>query len=245
MKKIISVFLLSFFLTGCIGTVPIKPEQKANIHSVSVVSLLGDELSFTKVGFTVFNNDGFTKNVTTWKLDDTVQKAIVEGLNNSSSNIKVVSLPFDRSELFKIYKSPQNWGAYTDIGRIEHEIRRQVNDSPVDAIVLVHKVRAEDPVAFTSVFVEGYGIYYRSMPLVDPLLRPFALFEISILDGKTLKPITTKYVRAISSAYGKTQISWDDQLKNNISDQLLEDFRSEIELIIKANIQSSLTELGL
>ncbi len=243
MKKMF-ILLFAICLSGCIGTVPIKPEQRANLHKVAVVSLLGGDLRFTKVGFTVFNNDEFIKGSTTWNLDNEVQKNIVEVLRQTSPDLQVVPVPFDRSELFKIYKSSQSWGEYQSLDRIEPELKRKMAESPVDAVILIHKIRVEDPVAFTSVYLEGYGVYYRSLPFVDPFIKPYALFRIVVLDGKSLKPISDKYVRGISNSYGKSQISWDDQLKNNLSDQLISDFRSAIEVVVKNNVQIGLKEIG-
>lgn len=232
-------------LTGCANTGPMNPEQKAEIHSVAVVSLLGDQLEFTKVGFTVFNNDYFVRDTSSWEMDAKIQKTIANELQKSSPNIKVIDVPFDRAELFKIYKSPDSWGEYVSLSRIEQELKNKVSQTPVDAVILVYKQRGEDPVAFTSVYLNGFGIYYRTLPLVDPLMKPYVLFSINVLDGKTLKPITGKYVRAVSQQFGKTQISWDDQLKNNLSESMLSDFQTDVNGLITDNIKSGLKEMGL
>jgi len=244
MKKIAPVFLLVLALASC-TTAPIKPEQKASLHNIAVVSLMGNELEFTKVGFTVFNNDKFTRETSDWKLDAEIERIATEELKKSSSEIKMVLVPFDRAELFKIYKPADSWGEYASIDRITPELKMKLAQTPVDAVLLVHKQRGEDPIAMTSVYLQGYGVYYRTLPLVDPLMKPYAMFTIVLLDGKTLKPITAKYVRGVSTAFGKTQLSWDEKIKNNLSDQLLSEFKSDINTVIESNLESGLKEMGL
>lgn len=245
MKKIILVLLLIVGLAGCANTGPMKPEQKAGIHNVAIVSLLGDQLEFTKVGFTVFNNDYFVRDTSSWELDSNTQKTIANALQISSPDIKVVDVPFNRALLFKIYKSPDSWGDYASLDRIEAELKSKLSETPVDAIILVYKQSAQDPVAFTSVHVRGFGVFYRTLPFVDSLMKPYAIFSIEVLDGKTLKPIARKYAVTVSKQFGKTQISWDDQLKNNLSEAMLKDFQSDLDSMITDNIKSSLKELGL
>lgn len=41
------------------------------------------------------------------------------------------------------------------------------------------------------------------------------------------------------------KISWEDQLKNNLSEAMLKDFQSDLDNLIKDNIKTSLKELGL
>lgn len=244
MRKLAFITVLVLSLIGCVGTGPIKPEQKENLKTVAVVSVLGDQLEFTKVGFTVFNNDHFVRDTNNWSLDSQVQSVIEKQLQQTSPSIKIVSVAFDRSQLFKAYKSPDDWGDYVSLDRIEPELKNKLAQTPVDAVFLVYKQRSEDPIAFTSIFVEGYGIYYRTHPFVDPLMKPYALFSVAVLDGKTFKPITTKYVCGISTHYGKTQTDWDSQLKNNMSEKMLGDFQAEISSVIKTNLESALKEMG-
>lgn len=244
MKKIIFLWLLFFSLAGC-TTVAIKPEQKASLHTIAIVALMGNELEFTKVGFTVFNNDNFVRNTSDWNLDAEIEALAAGELNKSSPEIKITSIPFDRAALFKIYKQPDRWGEYANLDRITPELKIKLEQTPVDAVLLVHKQRGEDPIAMTSIYLQGYGVYYRTLPFVDPLMKPYAMFSLVLLDGKTLKPITTKYIRGVSMAFGKTQISWDENLKNNLSEQLFLEFKSEIHKVIETNINSGLKEMGL
>jgi hypothetical protein len=244
-RNVTLTILLILSLVGCTAVGPIKPEQKANIHNIAVISLLDKQLEFTKVGFTVFNNDHFTLDSSNWNVDEEVQKTINEQIQKSSPSIKIVKVPFNRSELLKIYKSPDSWGDYSSISRIEAELKSKLSQTPVDAVILVCKLRDQDPIAYTSIFIEGYGIYYRSLPFVDATLKPYALFSIVLLDSKTLKPITTRYVRGISPNFGKTQISWENQIKDNLSESMLLDFKSAIDTVIKSNLETGLHEMGL
>jgi|GEM_PF-6938831 hypothetical protein len=244
MKRNLYLLILVLSLTACANLSPIKPEQKSNIHNVAIVSILGDELKFTKVGLTVFSNDNFDRDTTNWNLDVEAQKSIMNELQSSSPDIKVVQVPFNREALFKIYKSPNSWGEYASLERIEPELKNALAANPVDAVILVHKQRGEDAIGMTSIFLEGYGIYYRALPFVDPVLKPYVYFSIVVLDGKTLKPLTSRYVRGISTEYGKTKISWDDQIKSNLSEQLIADFQASIKSVIKNNLHTSLNEMG-
>jgi hypothetical protein len=135
--KLWFITLLVLSLVGCVGTGPIKPEQKENLKTVAVVSILGDQLEFTKVGFTVFNNDHFVRDTNNWSLDNQVQSVIEKQLQQTSPSIKIVSVAFDRSQLFKVYKSPDDWGDYISLDRIKPELKNKLTQTPVDAVFLV------------------------------------------------------------------------------------------------------------
>lgn len=244
MRKSIYLFLFGLIVAGCSAT-PIKPEQKAGLHSIAVVSLMGNDLEFTKVGFTVFNNDSFVRDTSSWNIDSNVEKLTKEQLQKSSSDFKIIEVPFDRAELTKIYKPAGSWGEYASLDRIKPELKKKLDQTPADAVLVVHRQNGQDPIAMTNVHLQGYGVFYRTLPLVDPLVKPYAIFSIVLLDGKTLKPIATKYVRGVSVEFGKTKISWDDELKNHLSDELFSRFESSINVVIKGNVESGLKEMGL
>lgn len=231
-------------LAGCVTT-PIKSEQKANIHNIALVALMGNELEFTKVGFTVFNNDSFIRDSTSWNIDAEIENLTAQKLEKSSPNIKVVSVPFDRSELFKIYKSADSWGEYASIERITPELKSRLAQNPVDAVLLVHKQRGQDPVAMTSIYLQGYGVYYRKMPLVDPLMKPYALFVLfySMVKRLSLLPVIPFVEFQLSSV--KHKYRGMKKIKTNLSDELLLGFRQAINKVIDVNMDTGLKEMGL
>lgn len=246
MKKIILILMLIVGFTGCANTGPMKPEQKAGIHSVAVVSLLEDKLEFTKVGVFVFNNDYFTKDLPNWGVDDVVRETIQNELQRTSPQIKVVSINFNRSELLKIYGPIAPFSEYADIKRIESELSTTIKSNPVDLLILVHKEHDRDLIQNSNQFIIGNGVYYGSQPFsINPTLRTYSYFNLVILDCKTLNIITKKQIRSVSTNLGRMKISWEDQLKNNLSEAMLKDFQSDLDNLIKDNIKSSLKELGL
>ncbi|HET7832900.1 MAG TPA: hypothetical protein VFK88_08065 [Gallionella sp.] len=245
MKNVLWFFALAVVLTGCASTTPIQDEERSKLKKVGIVSLIGEEFRFTKVGLTLFNNDEFSKNVSGWQLDKMVVQSAVETLKNAEPPMRPVVLPVDHSLLGKLYRQKGEFGSYVNVNRIEDDLRALVKKHPVDALVLIHSEQVQDPIQGTCIYLYGSGLYYRSLPFDEPYIKPYSFLRIVVLDGKTLKPLSQKLVNGISKDYGKMQMSWEDDIKHNFTDKQWIKLQAEVRHLIKANVVSSLQEIGL
>lgn len=74
------------------STAPKKEARKDVGECVGVVSAIGDTLTVTKTGFTVFNNEDSKLPIDTWRIDDLVFSKISAVLG-AHFNLKRVSVP--------------------------------------------------------------------------------------------------------------------------------------------------------
>lgn len=243
MKKFVWLITLSIMLAGC-ASAPLQKDQRAKIRDVGVISLVGEEFRFTKIGFTVFNNDEFTKNNASWQLDRQIEQNVIETLKNANPPIQTVAPVVDHKSLYKLYRK-EGFGSYVSLDRIESDLKELLNKQPMDALILVHNAQVQDPILGTSIYLYGPGLYYRTLPFVDPFVKPHAFLHVIILDGKTLQPLSQRYIQGVSKDYGKMQLSWDDELKNNLSEKQWAKFQADIEQLVRDNVKSSLLEMGL
>ncbi len=245
MKKVLWFAVIAIFLAGCTSTKPVQDDKRTNFRKVGVISLIGDEFRFTKVGITLFNNDEFTRNVAGWQLDKLAVQSAMEALRNAEPPVQPEILPIDHTLANKLYRQKGEFGSYADVNRIGDELKALLKKHPVDALILIHNDQVRDPIQGTCISLYGSGLYYRSLPFEEPFIKPHAFLRIVVLDGKTLKTLSQKPVKCVSKSYGTTQLSWESEIKSNLSDRQWNKLQTEIKHLIKANVTSALEEIGL
>jgi len=92
-----TVFMLAFFpifasLAFAQSTAPKKDARKDGGKCVGLVSAIGDTLTVTKTGFTVFNNEDSKVPIDAWHIDDLVFSKI-SAILGKHFNLKHVSVP--------------------------------------------------------------------------------------------------------------------------------------------------------
>ena len=244
MKRILSLAIFSVLLAGCAATKPVSHDQRAKIKEIGVVSLVGDEFKFTKIGLTIFNNDEFIRNIDDGQFDKQIEQLIIKTIKNENPATHAATLAADRNVLHKLYRHKE-LGSYASLDRIKADLKALLINQPVDALILVHNEQVQDPIMGTSLNLYGSGLYYRSFPFVDPVVKPYTFLRIVVLDGKTMKVLGERAILGISKDYGKMQLSWDDELKNNLSDKQWAKFQADIKQLANENIVHALHEMGM
>lgn len=245
MKNVLWIFAFAAFLTGCASTTPIQDEDRSKLKKVGIVSLIGDEFRFTKVGLTLFNNDEFYRNISGWQLDKLAVQSATEVLREANPPIRTVTLPVDHALVNKLYRQEGEIGSYVNLKRVKDELKALVDKHPVDALIVIHNEQVLDPIQGTAILLYGPGAYYRSVSYAEPVFKPHFFFRVVVLDGKTLKPLSQKLVKSVSKDFGKMQISWEDEIKANLSDKLWTRIHVEMKLLVKSNVASALLDAGL
>lgn len=245
MKNILWLSAIAIFLVGCASTKPIQDDQRSKIRRVGVVSLIGEEFRFTKVGLTLFNSDEFAKNISAWQLDKLAVQTATEVLKDADPPIRYVALPVDRTLVNKLYRQEGEFGSYVNLKRIKDDLKAMLDKHPVDALIVIHNEQVLDPIQGTAILLYGPGLYYRGLPSAEPFVKPHLFFRIVVLDGKTLKPLSQKSVPSVSKGYGRMAISWDDELRINLSEKQWAKLQAEIKHLIKSNVTSALQEIGM
>lgn len=245
MKNVFWLTAIAIFLAGCASTQPLPDERRTTIKKVGVISLIGDEFRFTKVGLTLFNSDEFTKNIAAWQLDKLAVQSATGVLREAEPPIRLVALPTDHNLVNKLYRQEGEFGSYVNLKRIRDDLKTLLDKHPVDALIVIHNEQVLDPIQGTAILLYGPGLYYRNLPYAEPFVKPHFFFRVVVLDGKTLKPISQKLVKSVSKDFGKMQISWEDEIKTNLSDKLWNKIQLDIKHMIKTNVTSALQDAGL
>lgn len=119
-------------LTGC-GAPVMKPEQASTIKTVGIVSLLPSELSYQKIGITVFNNE-YAKRPVGDAFNSAARFGAERALKLSGRN--VVQLEVDVPTLAKRIRSGKlHFDSPAEY--IHDELRALVEKYKLDAIVLI------------------------------------------------------------------------------------------------------------
>lgn len=119
-------------LTACASPV-MKPEQAVSIKTVGVVSLLPSELSYQKIGITVFNNE-YAKRPVDNAFNLAARQGAERALKQSGRN--VIQLDVDTNLLAKrIRSSTINFDSPAE--NIKNELLPLVEQYKLDAIVLI------------------------------------------------------------------------------------------------------------
>lgn len=186
-RKFILCFVSALLLYSC-AIVPrtVPPEKLTSIKNVGVISLMGDELNLTHIGFTVFGNSDSSHSIEDWGIDQHVASVIGDTLRkNGSYAVKEVN--YDYSALAKVYTdkvySPLNFKL------IENELRALAQSHAIDTFLVITERRLEDPIGKRSVYYEGMGLY--SMGIGETLVKvaPYIWYSLTVVDGKTAQPI--------------------------------------------------------
>ena len=99
-KKVVSVLLLPIFLNACAMFETGEAKLK-RVRTISIISVMGDELSFTRSGLNGMDNLSQHYSIKSWKLDDAIVKqagALIQRTSRSSPSPMILSLFYSHSE---------------------------------------------------------------------------------------------------------------------------------------------------
>jgi hypothetical protein len=114
-------FTLAFAVAGAISTPGQAATPKADGGTcLGVVSAIGDALTLTKIGFTVFNNEQNKLSIEPWRIDDVVFGKITAALGKRAT-LKRVSFPKGSFALLEQDHNPF-YNPVEDIGAILRKI---------------------------------------------------------------------------------------------------------------------------
>ena len=163
-------------LCGAAEAEEASPQQLARIHTIGIISVLGDTLTLKDVGLMVFGNSETPESVTAWGLDDHISKEVATWLWQRYT-IKPVT--YDKS-------------AFADIrpnifDPLESELGKRVKalgPNGVDAYVIVYGTYAQDWIGGTNQFLKGIGIYHHLN--WNGIYAVYSVFVIDASSGETI-----------------------------------------------------------
>lgn len=216
MRKILTLSFILLLLTGC-ATVPktVTPENINAIKRVAVVSLLGDEIHFRKIGTTVFTNVDKKFSVQEWGIDQHIENLVKNEFKNNKS-IQLVEINFDKEKLKDIYKSTNRipYADY-DLKYVDKYLHDVATSEQVDALILIAETSIEIP--NTPQYVRGYALYNRTFLFLKFITKIYLVSAIEVVDLQTLKPFARQslfFAEKVDNSY------WQEDIAKLNADQI-------------------------
>jgi len=151
---------------GCVTTAAAETKAEySDIHSICVVSRLGDTLTLSRIGLTIFGNDSQTVPIDDWKLNDAAAQILASELGS-----KFTIAPVEASGM----------KGCTDV--------HTAPDNDVDAYVIL--TPASEPILSKPLWhTTGIGLSSQSIPIGSDLDYIHAYTIVSVTDARTGKRI--------------------------------------------------------
>jgi hypothetical protein len=150
---------------------PKKEARKDIGKCVGVVSTIGDTLTVTKTGFTVFNNEDSKLPIDAWRIDD-LAFSKVSAVLGKHFNLKRVSVPKGAFAVLEEHHSP----LYDSAEDIRAILGRITTTAKCDQYIVVMKTK----ISFQNgQRIDGLGIHSQGSRY-----SAYAAFTINIYDGQ-------------------------------------------------------------
>lgn len=91
--------LVSAFVVLTTPSIAAEKDEYANIHTVAVVSGIGNEIRLQKIGFGLIGSNLETVPVEDWKIDPWVEANVTKAV---SARFSIKSVTIDKSHLFPV-----------------------------------------------------------------------------------------------------------------------------------------------
>lgn len=170
------VILACLGLCGCASTGnPLKADYKQSIKQIAVVSAMGDDFIGRKVGTTIFNNQNFKDNFSSFNMDDKIEDAVAGYLRENSGFI-VTARPDLRTDLRNIFSDKRNAVKSKDNMR---PYLKDLKSKGVDALLVVWPDLMQYETS--STWLTGYGLAVRTFLMLSDA-EAYFISQISLFD---------------------------------------------------------------
>jgi len=220
----IILLLMAFLLNGCatqgVKTLAAIDETK----KILVVSSMGNDFELMHIGVTIFSNKFKTIDVSDWRLDAVIEEKVSEFVTDERFNLVSQDISSLKNNMEKLENS--FWTGNIVFKGFDNKIFPYALKENCDMILFVNSMEIEDPVYFTGLMVDGYGLYKRSL-FGKPSGKYYAISSVSLYDVETRKKIagTNKTMSYFTNKYldvkgvepiEKSDVSEDKSLMLNL-----------------------------
>ena len=169
MRTLQLVIALWLSVLSCATANAADTDEYLNIHTIAVISRVGDTLNFKEVGGTVFSNSDASIQVPDWGIDGKVVSIATEVL---SSRFTVI---------------PAGLSGFSNDADLRPLIRSLPPEKIADAYVVIGPSTREIPM--TNQALSGLGVFRQGRIFGGHSDWIHADYVVSVIDGKTLKQI--------------------------------------------------------
>lgn len=135
----VSLLIALIGLTACAGDIDMKPERRAQMHNIALITAVGDTVQHQHLTF--FSSTPGSEKVD-WKFDEIVESTARERLSAVLPPFNMVALPYEPVALAEqLYKDKRSLSlkmeSYPDLSLITPTLQGLIGSSPVDTITLI------------------------------------------------------------------------------------------------------------
>jgi hypothetical protein len=181
--KVATVVLLAFSLSAC-ATFENRETKLQAVRTVGIISAVGDEMNFARIGLTGPNNADQSFPIGPWGLDDLIVQQATAAL---SGRFQVQRVNYQRAAFAAAIKdspiAPVNLMRGDVLKKL---LKTEVSPQGLDAYIVITKAKSNFGGGARK--VEGIGfVSYRT--LLASYSEIHVLYEIKVFDGKTFDVI--------------------------------------------------------
>jgi hypothetical protein len=169
MRTMMLAVALCLSVFNCTTVNAADTDEYKNIHTVAVISRMGDTFTFKEVGGTVFSNSEKAIQIPEWRIDDKIASLVTEAL---SPRFTVV---------------PAGLSGLPITADLRPLIRSLPPEKIADAYVVIGEWTRQIPT--TNQSLSGLGVFRQGKIFGGHSDWLHADYTISVTDGKTLKQI--------------------------------------------------------
>jgi hypothetical protein len=164
------------------------------VKTVGIISAVGDEMSFARMGLTGLNNSSQSFPIGSWGLDDLIVQQATAAL---SGGFQVQPVSYQRAAFVAIKDSPVAPVNLVRSDPFKKLLQTEVTPQGLDAYIVITKAKSNFGSGARK--VEGIGfISYGT--LLASYSQIHALYEISVFDGKTFDVIEKMAAQPLDNA---------------------------------------------
>jgi hypothetical protein len=193
---------MALVLAACVPPSSLPSDARASMKHVAIVSVIGDQIEFARLGVTVFGNE-VQRTTADWKLDSIATEALARHIRQRRPDIEIVQASFDARRLAPIYRR-ESFTPYVDPRRVDGELRRMLAGTGVDTVLVITRDKDSGPGAGNTgpIEYEGPGLY-MVIPVIGPPTRvkPFVKLRLMAIEASTMKVLTSAYIMVEESKY--------------------------------------------
>ena len=141
------------FLSGC-SQAPISSEAASSIRRVAIVTLIPEEITISRIGFTVFNNKYVNLNLD-GALEKTVDLVTRKRLSTTRKDWTVVPISYDRQTLIARVQR-RTLVMSLSVERVRSELVELAQRNNLDALIVLTSASYDRPAG------NGLGIWMRT-----------------------------------------------------------------------------------
>jgi hypothetical protein len=188
-----TVVVLAVSVGGC-AMLEIRETKLQAIKTVGIISAVGDEMSFARMGLTGFNNTSQNFPIGSWGLDDLIVQQATAAL---SSRFQVQPVNYQRAAFAAIKDSPVAPVNLVRGDPFKKLVQTEVSPQGLDAYIVITKAKSNFGSGARK--VEGIGfISYGT--LLASYSQIHALYEIRVFDGKSFDVIEKMAAQPLENA---------------------------------------------